>query len=205
MNRLGANSRLSKRGRRRQATGRRTVATVARDVPLMLFKEYPTQPVCEHEVQSASFLLVTTITTGIIASNVPIQASSMANNFASRFLAYAEHRVVGCRAEVILFSSTQTGVLNQWFDEDDSAAPTSGKAANAICRRFNASDVTRTHKMNYVPHDPAQQTWSLTSAASPIIGYHKLYTDASNYGSPIAVTTIGTVQYFLKVQFRGFL
>jgi len=205
-NRLGANSRSSKRGRKQQGTGRRTVATVPQkqDNALLLRPEYSGQPVCAHIMCANPVPLTTNVTTGVIAYNLAIQ-SSIINNFASRFVGYTEFRVVKAVAKVRCSSSNGVGVLNHWFSEDDTAAPTASKTTNALALRFPAGDIIGSHDIKYVPHDPAQQTWTLVSSGNPIIGYYKFYTDNANWGSPIVSTQLCTLEFELTVQFRGFI
>lgn len=169
----------------------------------MLRPEYKGQPVCTHVISTGPFLLTTTVTSGVVALNVGINGSDIPS-FTTRFLGYSEYRIVKARARVNSFGSNLTGLVNHWFSEDDSTAPTVNKAEQAKARRFPICDI-RSNEIDYVPHDPAQQTWTLVSSGTPIIGYYKLYTDAANYGAPITAVNIGLLDLELTVQFRGFI
>lgn len=176
----------------------------ARDSALMLRPEYSGQPVAEHTIDAYGGTLTTTITTGAIAVNASIN-SALIQNFATRFAGYTEFRITKAVAIVRPFSTVNPGILLHWFSEDDTAAPTSAKAINALSREFSASDVMRNHSVSYTPHDPAQQTWTLVSSGAPVIGYYKLYTDNASFGSSATVTAYASLVFRLNVQFRGFI
>lgn len=183
---------------------RATNSSVGGDNALMLRPEFIGQPVTELKIQSTSGVLGTTVTTGLISLNQSLNSTLIAN-FTTRFAGFAEFRIVKVMSKLRLFSSTNPGIISQWFSEDDSAANTAAKAANAAAQRISCSAVERVHTLTYVPHDPAQQTWTLVSSGAPVVGYHKVYTDAANYGSSIVATPYAYVEYDIFVQFRGLI
>jgi hypothetical protein len=170
---------------------------------LQLMPEYKGQPVVTHVVPGTPVKVTTTVTTGAIAQQIILQSSSILN-FAARFIGYTEFRIIKATAKVASFSSTNPGLLNHWFTEDDGAAPTATRAQQAQARRFPASDI-RENVISYRPLDPAQQTWSLVSSGAPVIGYYYLYTNNANYGSSIVATDYALIDMEYTVQFRGFI
>lgn len=195
---------LRQNSRNRVGNARRSGGSISsRDNALLLRPEYNGQPVCAHILSGTPQII--TLSSGSATINQGI-SSALIPTFATRFAGYSEFRIVKAVVRVSCFSSTQAGLGNIWFSEDDTAAPTAAKATNARARRFNWSDVDNRHTMTYVPHDPAQQTWTLTSSGAPVVGYFKLYTDSAVYGTPSAsASTIALVDYELTVQFRGFI
>lgn len=195
---------MSTRSRRKpQARARRSVATLA-DPALRLIPEYRGQPVIQQVIQATGGPLSTTVTTGAIANIVTLSAANI-SNFASRFVTFEQFRIVKVRARVRNFSVQNPGILNMWYDSQQSSTPTATLATNAISKKFNASSVEKEHTLVYTPHDPAEQAWSLVSAASGPIGYFKLYTDNSTYGSSIVATPYCLVEFDFTIQFRNFV
>jgi hypothetical protein len=175
------------------------------DTVLFLRPEFPGQPVCVHKVYTFVPPLLTTVTSGAIISNSTLVASTLIPNLATRFAGYSEFRIVKVIAKVRCYSTTNPGILVMWFSEDDSTAPTATKAISSVAKEFSASANLPEHTLTYVPHDPAQQTWTLVSSGAPVIGYHKLYTDNANFGSSIVATPYCTLAFESTVQFRGFI
>jgi hypothetical protein len=188
--------------RKQKLSARRSPAV---DNALMLRPEYNGQPVVEHMIESYQGPLSTTVTTGQIALLTAMSGSSIISSLPTRFAGYSEYRISKVRAKVRTFGSTLPGIITQWFSEDDSSTPTATKATQAMSRSFSASSNEKEHTVTYVPHDPAQQTWTLVASGAPVVGYHKLYTDNANFGSSIVATPYLSVMYDVWVQFRGFV
>lgn len=203
MNRNGnpkAKSFRANRGGTRKSSQRKGMESA-----LILYKEYPGQPTMSMVLEGNYGVLSTTVTSGAIALSLAIAQNGILNNFAARFLAFDQFRVVKAVAKVRLFSTQNPGVLSMFFSEDNSATPTAIIIGQATCKRFPASDVDRVHTLSYVPHDPAQQTWTTVAAGNPTIGYFKLYTDNAAYGSSIVATQYLSLTFDLTVQFRGLI
>jgi len=207
MNRNGnqkVNSLRANRGGTRKSGQHRYMKVSKQDNALLLRPEYKGQPVTALIISGGQQVLSTTITTGVIAFTTPIEAA-LIPNFATRFAAFSEFRLIKAKARIASFSSTLPGLLNQWFSEDDTSTPTTAKAQNAMARRFPACDV-QVNQLSYVPHDPAQQTWQLVSSgAATSIGNHKIFTNNPDYGASTVATQYLSLEYELTVQFRGFI
>lgn len=199
-----ANSLRANRGGTRKSSQQTRMESPSRqDNALILRPEYQGQPVTVLKIPCSPILLSTIVTTGVIAQLTTLYAG-LVPNFAARFLAFEQFRIVKAKAKISNFSVTNPGFINQWFDSDNSGTPTTSQAENSLARRFAASR-PGPHVLDYVPHDPAEQGWSLVSAASGIIGYHKVYTDNANYGSSIVATPYSLLDLELTIQFRGFV
>jgi hypothetical protein len=155
-------------------------------------------------VNGAPDLLTTTVTTGVVAISNTINPTADVQGWATRFQSlWKEYRVVKFEAEINLFSSTNAGMIKMWIGTT-SGVPSSADALDALGVKFNASSVDRIHKITWVPSDPDDLVFTLTSGSlNP--AYFKLYTDAGNFGSPIAVTSLGTASYKYWIQFREYV
>jgi hypothetical protein len=169
----------------------------------MLRPEYPGQPTTTLVIQATPQVLSTTVTTGVIANQTTLGAAIIPN-FATRFLAFEQFRIVKVKAKVENFAVTNPGLGNSWFDSDAAFTPNASRTENALAKRFPFSKPSG-HELSYVPHDPSEQGWSLVSNATGNIGNHYLYTDNANYGSSIVATAYALLQFELTVQFRGFV
>jgi hypothetical protein len=190
------------RNRGRQAGRRLQKRQPFPDNALLLRPEYKGQPVASFIISSTPIVLSTTVTTGAIAQNTTLSGAILPN-FATRFAAWSDYRIVKIMAKVSSFSSTNPGLINHWFSEEDAAAPTSAKAQNAQARRFPACDISQ-NVISYTPHDPSQQTWTLV-ASQPTIGYYKLYTNNADFGASIVATQYLLLEFESTVQLRGFI
>lgn len=176
-----------------------------RDNALMLKPEFKGQPVVAFKVKGTPTVIAAAVTSGVVNQNVTLNQGGLMFNFAARFVTFTEFRITKVKAVVKNFSSNNPGIGLMWFSEDDTTTPTANKALDALTHQFNFSDVVGKHALTYVPHDPAQQTWTLVSSGNPIIGYFKLYSDATNFGTPIVATNLAIVTYDVTIQFRGFI
>lgn len=174
------------------------------DPALRLVPLYKGMPTVTHKIAAQTVPLSTLVTSGTVAQNITLSSANI-TNFTTRFAGYDEFRIVKAEVIVRCASSTASGIANMWFVEDTSSNPSNTSSLQARAIRFNWSDVTKPHRITYKPHDPAQQTWTVVNGGNPTIGYFKIYTDNVNYGSPIVVTMVATVEVLYTVQFRGFV
>lgn len=165
---------------------------------------YTGQPMMSTVVMADPIVLSTTVTSGLIASTTTL-TNALISNFATRFATWDEYRIIKVRAKVSCFSTTYPGQLNHWFDipATAGAAPAIADARKNRAVRFPASDVSKNHELDFVPHDPTLQMWEPLSTGLTI-GVYKLYTDNANYGSSVVATQYVCVDLDLTIQFRGF-
>jgi len=172
---------------------------------LKLRPAFPGQPTYSCEIASEPTLITTTVTTGEVALAIAIDPVTLVNAWATRFqVTFREYRVIRSMIRLQMFSSANAGVLSVLPDEKSSTAPTAATAQNQRVLRFNASDVTRTHMMSWVPSDPLDLQYT-ASATSANPAWWKVYTDAALFGAPIAVTNLGLLTIYMTVQFREFV
>jgi len=198
----GRNPRQKSRNLKRD--GRRTGGSISKDNALILRSEYQGQPTYQVQLAGLNSAIVTTVTTGQVAVNLPL-SSAQIPDFSTRFAGFTEFRIVKALAKTRFFSTQTPGLLRSWFSEDDTAAPSLQKAEHAKARTDNFADVMGVRSLAYVPHDPAQQTWTLVSSGAPVIGYYKMYSDNGQYGAPIVATVAGLTEMLYTVQFRGLI
>jgi len=171
---------------------------------LVLIPVYPGQPVAQMQIVSQPQLLTTTVTTGVVAISRAYDPTAEVTGWSTRFQSlWKEYRVVKVEACIELFSSTNSGMLSTWIGTT-SGVPASTDALDSKAIRFNASAVNMKHKILWVPSDPGDLNYKLTSASSTP-AYFKLYTDTGNFGSPAAVTQLGLVSYLYWLQFREYV
>lgn len=186
------------------STRNRVVKPSKRDNALMLRPEYKGQTVVCIKVPGLVQILATAITSGNVVINNTI-SSALIFQFAARFVGFTEFRIIKTKATIRHFSSANPGTYLTWFSEDDTSTPTAAKALEAPAKFFNFAAVDKETTLVYVPHDPAQQTWTLVSSGAPAIGYHKLYADNTNFGTSAVATNVASLRYTHTVQFRGLI
>jgi hypothetical protein len=164
-------------------------------------RAFPKQALATIWVPIAPITYSTTVTTGVIAA-VQTMDSSQVTNWATRFEVFDEYRVVRVEVEILTFSTVNPGVINCWFDEDSSAAPTATGAQERATKRFAASSASQTHKMVWIPRDINDMIFNPIASGSGEVNFN-LYTNNTNFGSSIVATPYVTVSAYLLVQFRG--
>lgn len=170
---------------------------------LELHPVYPGQAVATMKLYSTPALLTTTVTTGVVATSINFDPVTQIPAWDTRIQTlWKEYRVIKVRKCIQLFSATNAGMLMLWAGTT-SGAPTAAEGLNARSLRFNASSVDRLHELSWVPSDPADLAYKLTSASSTP-AFAKVYTDAANFGAPIAVTILGLLTMEYTLQFREF-
>jgi hypothetical protein len=145
----------------------------------------------------------TTVTTGVVAQSLAVQGGAV-DNFASRFASFDEYRIRKVRYVATPVSSSNNGILNMWFETQSSATPTSSNAKDNYTKIIPLSDVNRTHSMNFNPRDPVSQGWLPITSVSTPCGYCKIYTDNTNFNSPITVLNVIIITATYWIEFRGF-
>jgi hypothetical protein len=150
-----------------------------------------------------SALLTTTVTTGVIAHVVSLSFAAT-QGFSTRFgSTFDEARLLGVNV-VIRPIAASTGVTVFFFDEKSSAAPALIDAQERRGLRLantNASERSGA-VMRWRARDLVDLEYSPIGSAASVV-FFKAYTDLANYGAPIAVTNLWTLDYELIVEFRG--
>jgi len=177
---------------------------------LTLRKEFRGQASMQQWLSAAPITLTAAASTGLVAVSVPVSVSQIPN-FTSRFAAFQEARIVGCRAKVLCFSSTHQGILSHWFESGlDLTPPTLANTEDQIVKRFNFSDITKPHVLHYTPSDPLELQWAPLSSTATIAGNYNIFTNSANYGSTPSGSVSPTpssalLQVDFLVQLRGLI
>lgn len=172
------------------------------DPALQLRPEYRGEPCVALKLNRSPLVQITTVTTGAVAVDLPIRSADIPT-FSTRFAAWKEWRIVKTVCRLKCLSSTATGIMNMWFD-NQAYAPTSSLSQNERALRVNVSSVDREHTLTYTPHDVDEQAWTAVGTDFTS-GYIKLFTNTADYGAPIVVTSVTLLDVLHTVQFRGFV
>jgi hypothetical protein len=168
---------------------------------LNLQLSYPGQPHAELWLEAVPEILLTAVTTGVIDVSYPIDISVI-QSFATRFEStFVEYRIVSAVFETRGFSSLNSGLLNQWFDEKVGAAPTQAEATEKALQAFPLSDQVNTHLQKWNPTDLLDLQFTPISTTNTV-AWFKSYTDNAVFGAPITSTSVGIVVPRFLFQFR---
>jgi hypothetical protein len=174
------------------------------DPGLILRPSYTGQPTFACKVDADPIVLSTTVTTGLIANTTTL-TNALISNFATRFALWDEYRVIKVEAIVRLFSTSNPGQLNMWFDIPTTAgaAPALADSRKNRAQRFSASAVMQTRRLAFTPTDPTLQLWE-PLATGLTIGVFKLFTNNADYGASTVATQYCEVTFRMTLQFRGY-
>lgn len=176
----------------------------SKQISLSIPKNMPAfagQVVEQFHLNITPVVLSTTVTTGVIAIPLVINAAAVPN-FTSRFNnLFEEYRIVMASMDVKCFSSTNPGLFTHWFDEKDSSTPTAAEAQRISLKSFSASS-PMSHKITWRARDPLDlQYTSIATSVSPVT--YKVYTDLANFGSSGVATPYAQLTGSVWIQFRG--
>jgi hypothetical protein len=185
----------SKRGKSRGFTPRRELSDGS---------AYAGQQKVTLRLESGALLLSTTITTGVISSAYPVEASEIVG-FATRFgSTFDEYRILGADVRVTPVSAS-TGVSKMWFDEKSPSAPTSNESQErTVVPLANTNAMASSRKtFRWRARDllDLQYTAIGTTSVNPVS--FKVYTDNALYGAPVAVTNLWLIEPVMIIEFRG--
>jgi hypothetical protein len=146
--------------------------------------------------------LTTTVTSGVIANSNQVNKGNVAS-FATRFAStFVEYRMVQARMKVRLFSSTNPGIFQMFWDEKSIGAPTAAEASERATEEISCAATDRTVESLWTCADPLDLQYQvMTTAITPVT--FKTYTDNSTYGASIVATDYAEVSGFIRFQFRG--
>lgn len=155
-------------------------------------------------IEGSSVLLSTTVTTGIIAYNFPVEVANI-TGFATRFgSTFDEYRTLGCDFRITPVSAS-TGISKAWFDEKSAVVPTANESTertSITLPNTNASGKAM-RVLRWKARDLLDLEYSPTSSTTVNPVTFKIYTDLANYGAPAAVTPLWLVQPVFHLEFRG--
>ncbi len=155
------------------------------------------------QLEAAPTLLTTTVTTGVIASVYTISSAAI-TGFSTRFgSTFDEYRILLCRFRITPVTAS-TGVSKMWFDEKSSSAPTVNESLERTSIPFaNTNASSKSSKIMIWSARDLLDLQYIPIGTSTAVAYHKVYTDAGNWGAPIAATAIWIIEPVITVEFRG--
>lgn len=194
------NRRDKKNSKRRSRRGINSASRQLNDGPA-----YAGQQRSMLTLPATPLLLTNTVTTGVLATDIVVQASGI-TGFNTRFgSTFDEYRILG--VDVLLRPVTATtGVSVCWFDEKNVAnTPTANEAQERTGLRIpntNASSATM-RVMRWRAKDLVDLQYSpITSTGVQPVAF-KVYTDAVTWGAPIVATALWVVEPIYHIEFRG--
>jgi hypothetical protein len=165
---------------------------------------YAGQQHAVFQITSSPSLQSSTVTTGVIAFDYPVQVGNI-SNWATRFAGtFDEYRILGCVVRVRPVGPS-TGVSAMWFDEKVAAAPTLTEAQERNLSLFSNSNAAARSfvTLRWEARDLLDLQFSATSATSVTPVTFKIYTDASNYGAPAVAAAVWLCEPIFTIEFRG--
>lgn len=155
------------------------------------------------KVPGTSYILSTTVTSGLIANVNEIGTTDIVN-FASRFgSTFSEYIIAGCELELIPLT-TANGISNFWFDDAITSIPTLNEALGRVALQVsnNSANSKATTVMRWRARQLSDLTFVPTSTTYTALSF-KAFTDNANFGAPTAVTQLWFVKPTLHLVFRG--
>ena len=200
-------TRGQKKNMRRERDGRRSVENRIKSNMLSLVPSYKGQVVAALNIVSLPTLMTMPGSAPYtIASVVSVDPTTVVDDWATRFASlWEEYRIVKVVADVTTFSSTLSGQLACYWDEQSSSAPTANSAERRGIFKFPLSANNRKHIFRWNPTDYLDLEYKPVGTASTPVWF-KLFSDSANYGTSAADQgkPVGTIVLTLNVQFRGF-
>jgi hypothetical protein len=148
-------------------------------------------------------LETTTVTTGLIQNAYPLNVTNI-NGFSTRFAStFDEYRIVSVECKIIPIAAS-SGLTNFMWDEKSSAVPALSDAQERIGLRLANSNANPKsfRSMRWVAKTLDDLAFTpLGTTVTPV--YFKIYTDATNYGAPVASTSLFIVEPLFTIEFKG--
>jgi hypothetical protein len=146
--------------------------------------------------------VTSTVTTGAIATVVSVTPTSI-TSFNARFAStFVEYRIVRAKFQIRLFSSTNPGVIQAWFDEKNNGTPTLAEANERATLIFNGSAVDTRPVLKWTCSDDLDLQYTATGTTATS-GSFKVFSNNANFGSSIVATDYLIIEPEFQLQFRG--
>jgi hypothetical protein len=178
--------------------GRRTVSSTLNDGPA-----FAGQQCFKVRLPGTSGLLPTTVTSGVCQYALPLSTAQI-TGFATRFgSTFDEYRILSVTMKVRAVSIA-TGISCTWFDEKSNASPTVNECYERthLTVPNNNADPKSQFPMSWRAKDLLDLQYSpIATVSTP--AYWKIYSDAANFGAPVAVTPLWYVESDFLIEFRG--
>ena len=144
-----------------------------------------------------------TATSGAVSGNTQLTAA-LITNFATRFAAFDEYRIL-CFDFEIMPVSANTGTAMVWVEPLSNSAPTTATAQSNIGSfvNFHAACTKTPYKLRYAPTDSTLIGFQPISTTTFGYGYLKVFTNAADFASLAGNLDIIVVRAMITIQFRG--
>jgi hypothetical protein len=171
---------------------------------IMLIPTYPKQVCWDVWLSGLPVKETTTVTTGALASTYVVQSGNI-QSFATRFgSTFVEYRIVQASLKMRLFSSTNPGVIQVWYDEQSASTPVLAEAQERYISSISAGAVDTKPSWLWTCADPLDLQYLPIGTAKTVVTF-KFFTNNANFGSSIVATDYIEIESRLRVQFRGLL
>lgn len=149
-------------------------------------------------------LYSTTVTTGVIASRLPIGINNI-TDFAARFgTTFEEYRILSASYKIVCISAS-TGLTKMWLEEKDVlSTPTLNESREKTHQNFPNSNNNaksqrtmrwRARDLLDLEYQPIATTFNPVSLS--------IYTDTATLGAPATVTALWVIEPMVTIEFRG--
>jgi hypothetical protein len=154
---------------------------------------------------ASPILYTTTVTTGVISSSYNIVGSQI-GDFTTRFAStFDEYRILGVDFMIRPVTPGASGITVFALDEQVPGALTLQSSQERVGKRLpNGSVSARPVSMRFRTTSISELNYVSTGSYT-YIGQLGIYTDATNYGSPVTVTPLWLVEPTFIVEFRGII
>jgi hypothetical protein len=164
---------------------------------------YPGQQKVKLTLPGIPIIYSTTVTTGVISAIYPIDKTQILD-FALRFgSTFDEYRILGANMKIRALNMA-SGITSMFFDEKSFAVPSSNDAQERTSRLItnNSSDPKSVTTMRWSARDLLDLQYTAIGTLYLPVTF-KIYTDSTNWGSPVTVTQLFLVACDLIIEFRG--
>lgn len=185
----------------KRRTGRRSGRDAQSWSLFQLKPAFPGQQVGVFRVFADPIKATTTVTTGLIATTIPI-TTALISSFSTRFAMWDEYRITRLRVMFRNFSSANPGLVRAWIEPRSTATPTLAISEASEGLAFNASDIVNPHLLDYKVMDPVLADFTAIGTTQNI-GNINWFTNNANYGSSTVATDYFLVHIEAVIQFRG--
>jgi hypothetical protein len=150
-------------------------------------------------------LYTTTVTTGVISAQYLIEAGQI-GDFSTRFSStFDEYRILGVDFDIRPVSPNASGITVFALDEQTPGVLTLQSSQERVGKRIpNGSVSARPTSMKFRVTSITELGYQSTAGATNI-GQLGIYTDATNYGSPVTATPLWLVEPTFLIEFRGII
>jgi hypothetical protein len=145
------------------------------------------------------------VATGVIALSMDVSPVNI-DAFVARFSnTFQEYRIIRAKVTIRMFSSTNPGLIQFWWDENDTTTPTVSDAVQRFTQSVNASATSMDEVFQWTASDPKDLQYTTTSGSYQVPVRFKAYTNNANFASSIVATDYFEVIPEFQFQFRGLM